>query len=240
VLFAGHRRWHISSLVYSAIKMAPWIENRINLARKLYNGECGGGYSDATIILVSVVSGIASRTWPGRSKDRKRFNEVLVRFCPDGLHLTRISIPLLIQDLNNGNASLATLLSEAFDHYCPSRVITGNDIDKGEVEILRVVPNLSIRKIRDYSYANLLYQEVRSGLVHEYRPTQKASIYPMTTESKDISYVNTLERHSGMTYRSICFEYDWIEKVVTSLQDSVDLLWKNAPRPDPSFWWVEG
>lgn len=220
--------------------MVPWIEDRISLARKLYDGECGGGYSDAAIILVSVVSGIASRTWTGKSKDRKRFNEILVCFCPNNLYLTRISIPLLIQDLNKKNSPLATSLSEAFDSYCPTRIITGNEVDKGEAEILKVVPDLTIKEIRGYSYANLLYQEVRSGLVHEYRPTEKASIYPMAKASEDISYVNTLNQDSGTTCRKICFEYDWLEKVVEALRDSLDLVWQNAPRSDPSDWWIDG
>jgi hypothetical protein len=220
--------------------MVVWIENRINLARKLHDGECGGGYSDAVIILVSVVSGIASRTWPGKNKDRKRFVETLVRFCPSDLNLSQISIPLLIQNLNEENNSSATQLRSSFNLYGSDCVITGREIDKSEIDVLTVAPNLSVKKVRDYSYANLLYQEMRSGLVHEYRPTDKASTYPMSDSGEDVSYVNVANLESMEIYRQIYFEYDWLEKVLDALHNSISSIWQKNPLSDPENWWIEG
>ena len=51
-----------------------------------------------------------------------------------------------------------------------TRVITGDDVDKSIDELAARYPTLSTSVLKKNSYACVLYEEVRSGFVHEYRP----------------------------------------------------------------------
>jgi hypothetical protein len=50
-----------------------WVQERIAFAKRLNEGECGGHYGDAMLILSAVLSGLAADQWPGKWKDRRRF-----------------------------------------------------------------------------------------------------------------------------------------------------------------------
>jgi hypothetical protein len=80
-----------------------WIQNKIYIAVCLYNGNCGGTYDDAALILCSLINGIASDLWPGEKIDRKRFNELLVKYCDKECNIELVSIPILLQELESTN-----------------------------------------------------------------------------------------------------------------------------------------
>ena len=64
-------------------------------------------------------------------------------------------------------------------------------VDKSEKEVMDICQTLSLEEVRQHSYANLLYKEVRSGYVHEYRPGNRADSSPMTgNPNVQVSYVN--------------------------------------------------
>ncbi len=156
------------------------------------------------------------------------------------MNLSRISIPLLIQNLDEEKNSSANVLRSVLNPYDSTRVITGGEIDKSETDILHVATNLSVKKLRHFSYANLLYTELRSWLVHEYRLSDMASTFPMSSKGKDVSYVNNLNPTTMTTYRSIYFEYDWLEKVVGTLHTSTSSIWQKASTLEPDNWWIDG
>ena len=61
--------------------MSDWVDQKAHLAEQLAQGECGGGYGDAIIVLSSVISGIAAALWPGERIDRQRFAQVWWTYC---------------------------------------------------------------------------------------------------------------------------------------------------------------
>ncbi len=220
--------------------MKNWITNfvqrRIEIADALQEGALGAGYNEATIILLAVLSGIAAIIWPGDHKDRKRFVELLVRFAPENLQTQNISTVMLVQTWSLSNDPRLNLAAQVImKNYLPSsssRIITGDDVDKSEDEILKECPNLTLKEVREFSYANLLYREVRCGLMHEYLLGSKALPFSMTERNAHISYVNVID--SNDTTRHIYFHFTWIRELVSRIACSA-IFEMN----DPSQWWIE-
>ena len=148
-----------------------WTQEKTEIARKLDAGQCGGSYSEAVIILCAVLSTLATEVWRGRGIDRVRFVELLISFSPPHLAATRISIPLLVGYLRaNRRIDESEAIRGVFLNYDSSRILTGDDVDKPETEILSVCQELSLKELREHSYANLLYGKIRSAYAHTYRP----------------------------------------------------------------------
>jgi len=221
-----------------------WANNKENIAYKLNSGECGGSYGDAVLILCAVLSALAAEVWPGDGKDRKRFVELLKEFAPQNFETTKISIPLLIKSLSSaGRADDVTVIQREFPKSQQGNVLTGED-DKTEGDILRVCPALSSKDLRKCSYANLLYKEVRSPYVHEYRPGKRADSRPMTQRPDvPVSYVGWIDPDPNNRDRDpeqrIYFTVEWISRVATSIARAVDRA-GSLPLPAPSQWWVDG
>jgi hypothetical protein len=62
-----------------------WIQEKNEIALKLAAGQCGGSYSEATIILCAALSALASSMWPRRRIDQVRFVQLLKDFAPTHL-----------------------------------------------------------------------------------------------------------------------------------------------------------
>lgn len=218
-----------------------WANIKKDIAQKLNSGECGGSYGDAALILCSVLSGLAAEVWPGDGKDRKRFVELLKEFAPYDCEATKISIPLLIGSLSNaGRADEVTVIQREFPKSHQGNVLIGED-DKIEGEILRVCPTLSLKELRKCSYANLLYKEVRSPYVHEYRPGKRADSWPIRKPGVKVSYVGQIDVNNAdrEPEQHIYFTVEWISGLATSIAWAVDRV-GSLPLPDPSQWWVDG
>jgi hypothetical protein len=155
----------------------PWLLNfvqrKVSVAEALNNGNCGGSYSDACIIVGAAMSGIAAELWPGERVDRVRFVELWVRFGQDVPDACHISVPLLVDYLRQKQrlAEAETLERAHPQMYGlghETRIVLGHEIDRPDHELAPLCRNLTLSDLRWFSYPAVFYREIRSGLVHEY------------------------------------------------------------------------
>lgn len=213
-----------------------WVEEKKNIALRLNSGECGGSYGESVIILCNVLSALAAEVWPGERKDRARFVELLKEFASIKYEVTKISIPLLIAYLKNRQRDKeAENIRKAYLDVSPAIVLT-DKVDKSEKEIMQVCNTLGKKELRDHSYANLLYTEVRSGYAHEYKTGNQTDPWPMTQQEAFISYVNWACKPD----RHIHFHISWIADLALSIAEEVDKIESTLPRNDPQSWWIHG
>ena len=215
-----------------------WVTKKKDTALRLAAGECGGSYAEGIIILSAAISAMAAEAWPGSRIDKMRFVEIIKDYCDATLNPTRISVPLLIGHLRDNNkATEADTLRNKFMDYKKTRVLTGNDVDRTEAEILSVCPGLGHKEIRRFAYPGVFYDEVRSGFVHEYRLGKKADPWAIaSTQDDEISYGNWMNDPD----RHIHFPINWIASVAESVAEVAD---RNAPRFPlslPATWWLDG
>lgn len=223
-----------------------WVRERVATAARLAEGECGGSYGDAMLILSAVLSGQAADLWPGKGKDRRRFTEIWSTRSSLELNPNLISVPFLLEALEkDGDSDLVEKVRatspEAFSpDKRDSLVVTGNLVDRTEDVLLALDPRLTARKIRPFSYGNVFYEHVRSGYTHEYHTTSSASSFPQSDEHVPVSYVNMLMSHDGRTYRRIHFDVTWVADIVRSVSTSFAASGLKRPLPEPSAWWIDG
>lgn len=223
-----------------------WVRDKVALVSRLASNEPLGAYPETMIILCAIISAMASDFWPGRAGDRVRFVETLQRFAPTHLNVDRISIPVLLETLRKlpGWSDELRKVEKAFLNYDFTRVLTGNEIDQAESEILRLCPRLPVTDIRGCSYANLLYEEVRCAYSHEYRPGTRAASVPMSTRfGEAVSYVNVITTLSefgavDITERKIHFHWHWVSELVLALAEKLDSLPGAVQQEIPSQWWL--
>ena len=78
-----------------------WFRKKQKIAQSLNNGDCGGSYGEAVIILCATLNALAAEVWPGKKIDRVRFVQLLKEFAPPKLNATQISIPIFVRYLGN-------------------------------------------------------------------------------------------------------------------------------------------
>jgi hypothetical protein len=223
-----------------------WVRGRIDLAKRLDEGKCGGSYGDAMLILSALLSGQAADLWPGTGKDRQRFVEIWSTFSSPELNPNLISGPLLLADLEkkDGNPDLVKKVKdtnpEAFASWNDSLVVTGQRVDRTESHLAALDSRLTPKKLRRFSYGNVFYEHVRSGYTHEYHTTDSASPFRQANEPAPVSYVNVLRRSDRKTQRRIHFDVAWVAEVVASVCTSIVALDLKRAVPDPGAWWVDG
>lgn len=220
------------------MRRIDWVTKKKEIALNLANGECGGSYAEAMLILCSALSALAAEVWPGKRIDQKRFVELLKEYSPPDLNATDISIPILVWHLKKAGMSAETKqIKEAFLSFPYTQVLTGNDVDRAENEILLVCNTISIKDIRDCSYANLLYREVRSSYTHEYQVGDRADPWQMTRKSEvNVSYVNWVDDPD----RHIHFHVGWVAELAVSTAQKLDKIMSPITRNQPAKWWIEG
>jgi hypothetical protein len=220
-----------------------WVTEKCEIATALARGEAGGSYSEAAILVCATLSALAAEVWPGRNIDRARFIELLVRLGPTPNIPMTISVPLLVGHVElTSSKSSAKLLMDTFLPFSATRVVTGQDVDKSEREVLSICSDLSTKDIRKVSYACLLYEEIRSAYAHEYKPGPKADSWPMTmADDQSVSYVNRLIA-AGIpeTSRLIHFHVAWLTKLAVGMAMDIDTHRASLPRPAPASWWIDG
>jgi hypothetical protein len=221
-----------------AMWRTDWVRKRGSVATQLANGHCGGSYGDAALILCSCLSALAADAWPGDRIDRKRFVELLEKCAPPKLGSTRVSIPLLVDDLSRQQRSTeASRLETTFlQQFSTGRILLGDDVDKNENEIQAICGSISPKSLRTFSYANLLYREVRSPYTHEGKTGPASESWPMTGLPTHISYVNW----SVPPYRRIHFHIEWISELVEGAAKAVDQMTPSPPLQPPQEWWLDG
>jgi len=226
-----------------------WVNEKCEIASALARGEAGGSYSEAAILICTALSALAAEVWPGSNIDRARFVELLVRFESSPRVSMNISVPLLVQHLETASSKdskdsndCAALLTKEFLPFSSTRVVTGPEVDKTESELVLICPVLTPKTVRKFSYACLLYEQVRSSYAHEYQPGAKADSWPMTMcQGQSVSYVNRL-LGAGIpeTARLIHFHIEWLTKLAVDLAGSIDETCATLPHQEPSSWWIRG
>ncbi len=218
--------------------LKEWTEKKVQLANRLHNGECGGTYAESVLILCGVLSGISADIWPDKRNDRKRFVELLVRYTSPSSCVTRVSIPLLIGYYRNiGKSDLSASLKDKLMAYDVTRVLAGNDVDKNINEISKDFPEADIKTLKKHSYANLLYEEIRSGYAHEYMPGTRSDSWGMGSGrvDSDISYVNRVSEPDRLIYFSI----SWLSLLVREVVEHLAKLDEKPIFKNYSNWWYE-
>ena len=185
-----------------------------------------------------------------RNTDKKRFIEIVARFgggVPDSTRVSGVllaeAVPQLRQQL--GIAEKALHLSERND--------------KTEAEAISICTAAGIqdfkKRVRRYSYASLLYEEVRCGFAHEYKPGERAADGDQLrtlarVPSREISYTNALviENAIPVTRRRIYFPLERISEIALAVADGMDNECANLNANPfdnlrvsiPTPWWSEG
>lgn len=218
-----------------------WVHEKCQVALRLSQGEAGGSYAEAAILVCAALSALAAELWKGVGIDRSRFIELLVRLGPQAHFCRTISVLLLVQHLRNDARELeAETLSHTFLVPNTARVITGPEVDNGEDDILNICPQLELKELRSFSYTSVLYGEIRSSYAHEYRPGEQADSWPMTMlPDQRVSYINRLADDLKMK-RLIHFHLEWLAHLPVELAMVVDGLAPTLPQTTPSIWWVQG
>jgi hypothetical protein len=227
-----------------------WVEWKSDLAQALGKGALGGSYAEAAIILCATISAMSSFLWrPSKGTDRNRFVEIVTRFSDNDLDPTRVSAPLL--------ADKFPQLRQGLRISTKSFYFTENT-DKSEAEVLAICTAANLpdckRTIRRYSYASLLYEQVRCGFAHEYRPGAKATEGDalrgiLNVPINRISYVNQMpDTGSTAVRRAIHFPLEWIGAAAQALASGMDRecamqnkpIFENLGLAIPHVWWGMG
>ncbi len=219
-----------------------WVQQKCEVAVRLAAGEAGAGYPEAAILICATLSALSAELWNGRRIDRARFIELLVRVGPNGGFCSTISTPLLTQFLESvGRISEANELRRVCRIPQISRIVTGGDVDATETEVLRAYPGLDLEELRRFSYACILYEQVRSSYAHEYRPGDSTDSFPMTMQTgARVSYINRLVDFPNVRMkRLIHFHVDWLAQIAIELADATDRQ-ASIPLPVPAKWWIQG
>ena len=229
-----------------SISYQLFVEQKIKIAQALDAGCCEGTYAEGALILCSIISAMSAIAWPDDKKhrgiDRKRFVEIITRFPPPGIDPKKVSGPLLVQDGKACNSRIGISKKNL-------RFSEANDLN--EADVVNVCPGLSLSEIRNYSYANLLYEQIRCGYAHQYMTGQKASDHDplrqiFNPNKSGISYING--NRDNTMYRFIHFPLQWIASVAESVARGLDIeLSRQGKKPFddqcfevPTKWWIEG
>ncbi|SDM49332.1 hypothetical protein [Polaromonas sp. JS666] len=219
-----------------------WVREKCGIATRLSQGNAGASYAEAVILVCAVLSALAAELWKGRRIDRARFVEMLVRLGSPTEIWATISTPLLVQYLDaNSHKVEAALVRKAFGLPTSARILTGADVDKSMADVTTICPSLNAKELRRFSYASLLYQDVRSSYAHEYRPGKDADSWPATMlQNQNVSYINRISDESAEMRRLIHFHFDWLANVAIQLAMAVDDFSLELPRSNPKVWWIDG
>jgi hypothetical protein len=223
------------------LELTKWVTPKVDIALALADGACGAGYGEGAIIISSVLTALAAELWPGRNQDRARFIELLVRMDPFTPLLETVSVPLLVQHLEaHGRYQEAEALEPGLLSNGRTKVVTGRDVDLTISATLAVVPALSLQLLQRFSYACLIYKELRSSYAHQYQPGERADYLPMTTRpNQTISYVNRFCRVNGIVERRVHFHVEWLAELTVGVAQNIDAKFTGNLPSRPSVWWID-
>jgi hypothetical protein len=221
---------------------SAWVQKQTRIADCIASGCCEGSYMEAGLILCATISAMSALMWmPARDTDKKRFVEIITKFQPTDLDPTIVSAPLLAA---KGRPFREKLISNKSFYYT-------SDVDKSETEIIRLFPQLKKSQIRKYSYASILYEHVRCGLMHEYKLTEATDSDQLRDIFKvhgaKISYVNSDVNNASEVVRKMFFPIEWISQIAKSVARGVDVEWEkhtagvfeNFGIAAPTPWWID-
>jgi hypothetical protein len=247
----------------NTLAFRDWFRRKVELCDKII--AIAKGYEeDAEILLCCAVSALAAKLWINQ-KDKFRFVEFLVRFTPPSFNITKISIPTLIGFNKKCDVSSKKLR----DNFYPpddSLILHGSQIDKFESDITKLLPNIPLKDIRKSSYANIIYSDLRCGLIHEYRVRfDNMRPWGMSAKKDEPSYDNDViipdiadvkkmaaelkisEKEATMrltkSKRVIYIPYGYLRNALTGAANNAFNYWDSASSfsiDKPTLWWIEG
>jgi hypothetical protein len=219
-----------------------FVAQKVKTAQVIAAGCCGGTYAEGALILCGIISAMSAIAWPGKKKDRKRFVEIITRFPSQEINPKKISIPLLVQDGKVCNSRLGISEKSLY-------LTEANDLN--ETEVVKSCPGLSLSEIRKYSYAHLLYEQIRCGYVHQYRTGTKTSDHDQLRQianlkERDISYVNANKGNEICQF--IHFPLPWIACIAAGIAQGLDnesskkgkMPFDDLCFEVPTKWWLDG
>jgi hypothetical protein len=197
------------------------------VASALAGGGVGGTYIEASLLLSAVISGMAAAC--------RQFVEAWARFADSPLNPVRISQPLLRQALaSSGRSQEASAIAKIRPGFPFPRVVTEEEIDLDETEVQTALPSLQLKKIRQYSYPVIFYEQVRSSVVHESEIGDNVTPRPMANSGRTVSYENYCST------RRVHFHIPWLVEIARSIAASVDRQYSSLSIAAVNSWWVEG
>lgn len=238
----------MSSPTHSSLN-TEWLLSRVSLAEALAQGTYGGSYPDGILIFSSVISGIAAHLWPGKDRiDRVRFVELWVRHADPSLLPNHVSVLLLAQHLASEGDTAASRsvrgLARGLDDpagWTDQLVLTGEQIDCPEHEVIARVPSVKLPRVRRYTYGSIFYRCFRSGYVHAYSNDPIVDSNPMTPVKANVIYTTTLfHDRSGDEYRRrVFFSPSWLAAIARSIVSTAEKIFDQRPLPKPNSWWAQ-
>lgn len=209
--------------------MKAYLQRKIAFARSLAQAGSNAEYGDVCVVLSAILSGCSSVRWPGRGIDRSRFTEMLIRYSKPEHGADLVSIPIL---LNDGLIDLASTRYSAPGESC--RVFAGEEIDLPMSEARNRFPAVDDQKLKDRTYAALIYSWIRCGYAHEYHLAGDTSHVPATRRSANVSYV--LRGEAGKKDKRIMtFHLDYLFSLA---EHHVSIL-PGSPESVPATWWIQ-
>lgn len=220
-----------------------WATVKCGMVRRLLEEDQGDfTYAEATILLTAMLSALSAEAWPGKqSLNRVRFVELMVRLGKHQDLSAHVSVPLVIHHLEDiGRQDLATALGRHFGVPRSALVVDGSQCDAPLLKVAGVVPQVDIKVLRKFSYANLLYGEVRTAYAHDYGAGEKAASRAMVRGlTSGVSYVNRIDDDSPYQMRRLIhFHVEWILDLVLDLSQALDQA-ATVPLMAPAVWWLD-
>jgi hypothetical protein len=220
-------------------RVQGWFDNRLVVAERVLamsDGQQLNTDFDAQILICCALSAVAAKVWPGKGIDRARFTELLVRYCDVQPQPTTISIPALIRKLA-GKQEQAEV-RRYFWQVQPCAVVNAASVDQDESAVRAKVPGLSLRDVRAASYAAILYEDLRSGLVHEYDLQSNLMDWSFSPRQELIYQYRNSEH-------SLFMPMDYLPSVARSAATAAFDAWEKRSAwkqelPRPTRWWIDG
>jgi len=211
--------------------MREFLIKRVNFAKSLYKDSEIATYHDIALILTSVLSACASRTWVGDRIDRVRFIELLINHSKEKQRTSNISIPYLIND-NHINDTHTEWARPGYS----TRILTDTEVDIPLNQAVIKYPNLAVSTLKSYSYAHFIYKLLRCGYAHTYYLDSSLSYVAPSNHYSDtrISYISELNYPNEAIRRIGCFH---IEYLIDLAEHHAHTL-KCEPLPHPNEWWA--
>ena len=253
-----------------------WFFGRLNNADRLVNapGATGNDAHDAEIILCCALAAAASDLWGGQQIDKQRFVELLVLYGKTSHPSPNyVSVPTLGAYLQRGDFTNNRLLFRDIprieierwvtilsDHFRKSQasMISGHlkwsDVDVVDEivvdwfsEASTTTPSNTVRKIvRSYSYAHIMYKDLRCGLVHEHAIKGRLA-RPGIIIDPEPYYTNWYDLKGQQEIR-LCLPYEYTRNCVQRTFSGIYERWGELTNDDtskisakrPSEWWLDG
>ena len=211
--------------------MRSFLEGRIKLVRQFSVDDTPVSYADLVLILTAVLSACAAVRWPSQKGDRidkQRFVELLVTESPPEAMAGYISVPALMA---------SELITEAQTPWGKpgesTRVYRGDEIDLDLNSAAQAYPAISKKKLKQHSYACLIYEWLRCGYAHEYCANEWHTHVPPSREKTPVSYIGRLMPDGGIV-RMTCFHLEYL----IDLADHHVKTLPNHALIRPNEWWL--